>query len=602
MRASTLAIVALLATSCTPFAEYDPIEPEPKAQPPEMGPLDSTPDVHSDATPDTPPPLMDATEDVREMTPLPVPVDVTTGPDGEPVLAWETPDGARTTEVCTDGMCVVVEGTTWRDGDAPWPLITPESTITTTGTPEYISLFADPVFGPQMRTYQVLHKDAEGALVATSPEVGAARQVTAWRYAWERSATESGDAWTSLGERSQWGSTILDRDAPEDGSDVWYRVGYKPQGAEEPYAYTTAIVGQRRGVQEMALGSNHTCARLVSGDVTCWGRGSSGQLGDGASDRLTPGPYLAVGSRSLAAGENHTCSLDVQGALKCWGANNHGQLGVGGMSNETAPVSVATGVSSIGLGKSHTCALLNDGKVTCWGAGGVGELGGGSTDSRDRPDAGWTPPSSLTDIRAGEQFACGLTTGRQVVCWGYNGSSEIGQSSGSYFDTPQSVSGVSGVTQLALGSAHVCFVASGQARCWGDNLSGQLGYDSTNHPMLPQSTSVAVPGTVRHVVAGSAHSCALNTQGDVYCWGANNYGQLGLGDDAFRLAPSSKVPLPGRASQIYAGSWHTCAVDVQGNVHCWGRNQAGQIGNGATGSDQHVGDDPGETPARVTIP
>ncbi|MBC7691517.1 MAG: hypothetical protein H7222_07085 [Methylotenera sp.] len=132
------------------------------------------------------------------------------------------------------------------------------------------------------------------------------------------------------------------------------------------------------------------------------------------------------------------------------------------------------------------------------------------------------------------------------------------------------------ITQVAAGSQHNCSVSSaGEVRCWGNNSSGQLG-DGTK---INSSASVAVSGlTASAVVAGGAHSCALLNDGSVKCWGANNDGQLGDGTTTSSMTPVLVPSL--KATALAAGSTHTCALLASGAVKCWGSNYYGQIGAG----------------------
>lgn len=132
------------------------------------------------------------------------------------------------------------------------------------------------------------------------------------------------------------------------------------------------------------------------------------------------------------------------------------------------------------------------------------------------------------------------------------------------------------VTQIALGAAHSCLVrASGAVECWGGNAWGQLG-DGTTTPHAAPARVVGLPGGAALVAVGGAHTCARRLQGDVWCWGRNDEGQLG--DGALVDRPS---PAPTRLSEpiedLVAGRASTCALSAQGRVWCWGANGEGQL-------------------------
>lgn len=139
------------------------------------------------------------------------------------------------------------------------------------------------------------------------------------------------------------------------------------------------------------------------------------------------------------------------------------------------------------------------------------------------------------------------------------------------------------VVQLDVGGKHACVVtSSGGVKCWGDNYWGQLG---DGREFMSRETAGDVTGLTSGVAMVSAagyHSCALMNTGGVKCWGINSSGQLGDGTTTRRLTPVDVVGLAASAVQVSAGHSHTCAVLVTGAVQCWGRNTAGQLGDGTT--------------------
>ena len=127
----------------------------------------------------------------------------------------------------------------------------------------------------------------------------------------------------------------------------------------------------------LSAGGMHTCAILDNGSVSCWGRGSNGQLGNGeTSDRTTPTLTSSLGpgrtAVALSSGTHHTCAILDNGSVSCWGDGYYGQLGNGGTSDKYTPTltsSLGTGRTAVALssGGYHTCAILDNGDVSCWG-------------------------------------------------------------------------------------------------------------------------------------------------------------------------------------------------------------------------------------------
>ncbi len=133
-------------------------------------------------------------------------------------------------------------------------------------------------------------------------------------------------------------------------------------------------------------------------------------------------------------------------------------------------------------------------------------------------------------------------------------------------------------TQVVAGGDHTCALDSdGQAWCWGSNGRGELGItDGRSSSDVP----LAVNGTTRFrlLSAGTRHTCGIDTDGRLWCWGANDAGQLGDGTHHDRREPHV-VPVDLRFADVSAGTTHTCGVALDGRLWCWGRNDAGQLGN-----------------------
>lgn len=153
-------------------------------------------------------------------------------------------------------------------------------------------------------------------------------------------------------------------------------------------------------------------------------------------------------------------------------------------------------------------------------------------------------------------------------------------------------------TRIAAGYGHTCILTeSGAVLCWGHNGFGQLGSDDFGDWKSARQTDV--PEELSAVTAGAYHSCVLTKEGEVYCWGWNSYGQLGDGTTVDRTSPVRVKSLPAGIVQVDAGSTHTCALDAQGGVYCWGQNSCGQLGDG-TQADRFEPVQVQDLPAGVT--
>lgn len=281
---------------------------------------------------------------------------------------------------------------------------------------------------------------------------------------------------------------------------------------------------------------------------------------------------------SSTSGANRTCAV-IQSSIYCWGENTYGQLGNGSTADSTLPVAVTRAAYPGGIGSKP-----------------------------------------VTNIAAGEYFNCALISTGEAYCWGRNDKGQLGQ--GDYTDSsvPVRVQGsLAGktVTAITTTSTSACALTNtGDVYCWGNGESGQLGNNASGgtniatSPVLIAGPSIASGGgdigttAVSSLARSSAyanHTCAIaNT--NLYCWGENGDGELGLGDYTDRAVPAavnggglsgrhitmvSAEGTPGVIGTDDDGDAHTCAVAYvtstsDAKAFCWGSNSYGQIGNGST--------------------
>jgi alpha-tubulin suppressor-like RCC1 family protein len=373
----------------------------------------------------------------------------------------------------------------------------------------------------------------------------------------------------------------------------------------------------------ITAGFRHTCIVLGDGTARCWGDNTYGQLGDGTTtERHTPVPVCAEGATApctaanniltgavaISAGYEHTCALLSDGTTFCWGHNNHGQLGDDFAELVSATPVAVSGLSdavAIASGDYHTCALLSDGTAMCWGDNYYGQLGDGTTSRRDTPVAvcasgsgpgcsGGAALGGVVAISAGSYHTCALLSDGTARCWGNNVRGQLGDGTTTERHTPVAVcasgsgpgcsggAALGGVVTISAGDYHTCALLSdGTARCWGDNTFGQLG-DGTAGTHSTTPAAVSGLSNVVAIAGGYGHTCAVLNDGTARCWGWNDYGQLGDGASGTnRLTPVAVSGL-GNAVAIAAGYGHTCALLSNGTSWCWGSNAFGQLGDGTT--------------------
>ncbi|MBL8784533.1 MAG: hypothetical protein JNJ59_06510 [Deltaproteobacteria bacterium] len=443
-------------------------------------------------------------------------------------------------------------------------------------------------------------------------------------------------------------SGVCSNPAKADGALCESAVG--PLHDEDPRGTCKAGVCQQ--LPEVSVGGAHVCALFAGGGIKCWG-GGGGWLGYGNTRPIGDDPARSIRglpdvpappARKVYASDGHTCALFDDG-MRCWGSNDsclgYPACPKTGATPQSVPSLLpvvplgteADGSPAVPIAVSTTwergCVVAASGGVRCFGF------------EDDEPT--WTPGypfhprvnmpggSLLSDLGAIDLFDTG-TADRAVAvvvgtnhncaslgsggvrCWGVSQDSGFTIGSEMYYgdDEPprlapltQFSGGISSVSRLCTGEGFTCalvrdrFSDLGQfVQCWGKNESGQLGRGNTTFGSKP---AVAWMGfaeeTTVDLACGFQFACLSSELGKVRCWGANEAGQLGVGDMTPRGTAPGSLNIPGvalsdKATQISARSSTACAVMRNGRISCWGGNATGQLG---IDSRANFGDEAAET-------
>jgi alpha-tubulin suppressor-like RCC1 family protein len=374
----------------------------------------------------------------------------------------------------------------------------------------------------------------------------------------------------------------------------------------------------------VAAGTSHTMAIRSDGKLFTWGTNASGQLGDGTTvNKSSP---VQIGSDSwvmVAAGGDHSLAIKAgvspnplwYGTLWSWGKNDVGQLGIGltgTANNRSSPVQIGTSVwAAISAGQSHTVGIKDSLSVWSWGLNASGQLGDSTTTNRNSPViAGLL--ETVAQVETGYSHTVALTTTGNFYTWGLGASGQVWSGSTSNVNAPtsrkngigygrDSFAPIMGGTdasnylgdrvQIAAGQHNTYAIDFSGQYIWAGGLgsSGQLG-DSTT---IAKSSPVAVatlwlsktsPRLVGNsswtaVAAGKTHTAAIRTDGLLFAWGGNDYGQLGLSDTVTRNSPTQLGSSSWTA--VAAGEFMTVAIRSGGTLFTWGRGTEGQIGDGS---------------------
>lgn len=408
--------------------------------------------------------------------------------------------------------------------------------------------------------------------------------------------------------------------------------------------------------EEIRSGSDHTCAVLGDKTIRCVGSGAEGNLGTYNAGPVDSGAEV----KQVVTGKEFTCVLSgPESSVHCFGRNDRGQLGNQGFVNSVKllPVldsengnKVLQDVKEITAGEAHACALMKSGRAICWGDNSSGQTGNPNTalfsthsvwesERNPKPMTGihsiaaganstcivahedysvscfgeryavkrkvnWVPDrvevangfgslSAIKTIGVGRGYGCGLAKNSQVYCWGQNDFNQLGALSNQPGLTKATAVQVtypteapmSHIEDIAIGERHACAINRDEKTvfCWGDNRYGQLGNTSVrgnSEQVALGSNNLTLKG-VKSLSVGPDRTCIVSVRDELFCWGNGAHGMLG-NDRVSAQYPSRVLDATGEGlaniSTVSVGFNHTCVLDEQHKLYCFGLNTAGQLG------------------------
>jgi hypothetical protein len=352
----------------------------------------------------------------------------------------------------------------------------------------------------------------------------------------------------------------------------------------------------------IGIGAGVSCVVQYDGAPNCFGANGSGQAGHSAgATPASPGVVTlpkGFGVVEVSAGEGSANGLATacvvagkkgsqDGSVYCWGDDTGGLLGRGSAGAASAvavkvPLGTGNSASGVSVGGTLACAITGgtDSGISCWGT----SLGAGiTTPAIVNGTAEFTTSDGMTStpslLAVGQSHACAGVSSK-LVCWGVGTSGQLGNGASADSAAPVVVSlpkTIEGVGEIAAGGNSTCVVATekGGSRpqttwCWGAIAAATV------------PTRVVIPGGLEasHVSVGLNHVCVVANDSSVWCWGANESGQLGNGTQTASTTPVRVAGL--KATLVGAGQDQSCASDMAGRLRCWGSNAQGQLGRSGT--------------------
>lgn len=362
---------------------------------------------------------------------------------------------------------------------------------------------------------------------------------------------------------------------------AWGADAYGQLGDGDTIDKSTPVqIPELTNVISIVASGDHSLALKSDGSVLAWGYSSHGALGMGNTDKYyTPtqiSTFLANNISYITTGMT-SFAIREDGSLLAWGSNAYGEYGNGNTFSSKVPVMVVKSsqeYNKIAVGTDHILVIKDDGALYARGYNTKGQLGNGNNiDSVDELIK-VSGMNDVIEVAAGDSFSVALKKDGTLWTWGQNSVGQLGD--GSYMDrnTPYQI--LNNVSSISAGDKHVIILKNdGTVWGWGDNSYLQLNLSYGNYNIPTQIISFL---NTAEIFAGGNTSAAIQSDGKVRVFGDNRYGKAGINTTNSNTGSMCTLSSLNNIVDMDIGAHHMVAVDASGNMYAWGYNFCGQLG------------------------
>ena len=322
--------------------------------------------------------------------------------------------------------------------------------------------------------------------------------------------------------------------------------------------------------KQVASGNNNTAVIKTDGTLWRWGLNTNGQLGDNtATKKSSPVQTIAFGTnwKSVSCGLYNTAAIKTDGTLWTWGDNSNGQLGDNtianspwGKSSPVQTIAFGTNWKQVSAGSGHTAAIKTDGTLWTWGSNNLGQLGDNTTAYKSSPVQTVTFGTNWKQVSCGSIVTSAIKTDGTLWTWGGNGYGQLGDNTIVSKSSPvQTIAFGTNWKQISSGSNTVAIKTDGTLWTWGGNGYGQLGDNTIVSKSSPVQT-IAFGTNWKQVSASISTTAAIKTDGSLWLWGRNAYGNLGDNTTTNRSSPVQTSAYGNNWKQVACWFYHTAAI------------------------------------------